>query len=70
MRARAVAVAVLVGVVATAGVAWLDLIAASFIFLDWGGDDLFTGESGRQPPGWTWAAWIAVTLVLVLADVV
>jgi hypothetical protein len=70
MRGRAAALAALVGLVATVLVAWLDLVAASFIFFDWGGADLFTGEAGREPPGWTWFAWVAVTVVLLAADVI
>ena len=61
--------AVLCGTVLTLLFVWVDLIAASFIIFDWGGADVFTGESGHSVAWWAVPAWIAITIALIVIDV-
>lgn len=68
MRTRAIVLAVLCGTVLTL-LFCIDLVAASFIVFDWGGADPFTGESGNSVAWWAVPAWLAVTIVLIVADV-
>lgn len=69
MRTRAIVFAVLCGTVLTLLFVCIDLVAASFIVFDWGGADPFTGESGNSVAWWAVPAWLAVTIVLIVADV-
>ena len=66
----AVALAVAAAVAVTLAFAFLDLLAASVLIFDWGGADPFSGEAHSGPAWWAVPTWIAVTLALVVIDVI
>lgn len=70
MNRRAAAVAAAMsGIVCTALFAWLDLLAAFYIF-DWAGGEFGGfGGVGRSPAAWALPAWVILTLTLVALDV-
>lgn len=59
---------VVFGVVVTAVFAWLDFLAAFFIF-DWAGGSFGgLGSVGRSPATWAFPAWIVLTIALIAID--
>jgi hypothetical protein len=69
-RRGAVALAVAAAVAVTLAFVCLDLLAASVLIFDWGGADLFSGEAHSGPAWWAVPSWIALTVALLVIDVI